>query len=264
MRCKEIINQMELLAPLNLALEWDNAGLLVGDSNMEVNTVLIALDVTDEVVEEAVNLKADLIISHHPIMYKPINKINNETPLGRRIIKLIENKICVYSSHTNLDIAEGGTNDALFNLLELENKEPFIEYDNKNGSLGRTGTLKNSMTLSEFAKYAKLRLGLDNIRFFGDSEKLITKVGLSTGAASDRKMFKLAKEKNCEVYVTGDIRYHESQFALEMDLCLIDATHYASEVIVAENLKNYLAHRLESHNISLIISKVNGQTFKNI
>lgn len=264
LKCEEIIKHMESIAPSSLALDWDNVGLIVGDSAASVSTILIALDITDEVIEEAIKIKAELIITHHPMIFKSINKINNETPVGRRILKLISNGICVYSSHTNLDIADGGTNDTLFKLLNLQSKEHFLECNTENYSLGKVGTLKNNMTLKEFSSYVKSQLKLTSIRFSGDSEEIITKVALCTGAASSYEMFKKAKEKGCDVFITGDIKYHDAQLALEMGLCLVDATHYASEVIVNNELKNNLADKLKNYNINIIISKIDGQTFKNV
>src|SRR5689334_11051717 len=122
--CGLIIEALERLAPSSLALEWDNVGLLVGESNRAVNKALIALDATDQVVEEAVTKGADLIITHHPVIFHPVKRVTDQTVLGRRLLKLIKNNISVYSAHTNLDIANGGVNDVLFELLGLRDKEP--------------------------------------------------------------------------------------------------------------------------------------------
>lgn len=262
--CKEIIRHMNNLAPEDLAFDWDNVGLLIGDNTKVINTVLIALDITDEVINEAIRLGAELIISHHPLIFKPINKINNDSPVGKRILKLIKYGICVYCSHTNLDISNYGTNDTLFNVLNLHYKEHLMDCEKEGYSLGRVGTLEKSIKLKELSKYVKQALNLTSIRFTGNENTYISKVGLCTGASSSYKMFSKAKEKGCQVFITGDIKYHEAQVALDMGLCLIDATHYASEVIVIENLKDYLVDNIKCNNINIITSKVNGQTFHNI
>lgn len=261
---EDIIKHMDSLAPEELALEWDNVGLIVGDSKSQVNTILIALDITDEVIEEAINLKAELIITHHPLIFKSIKNINNKTPLGRKILKLINNGIAVYSSHTNLDITNNGTNDTLFKLLNLQDKQPLMELEKEGYSLGRVGTLDKPVTLKDFSVFVKESLKLTSIRYTGNDEKVIRKVGLCTGASSDYNIFKKAKEKGCDLYITGDIKFHEAQTAMEMDLCLIDATHYASEVIITHSLKEYLTDKLNNYNLKIITSKMDGQTFKNI
>lgn len=261
---EDIIKHMKSLAPEELALEWDNIGLIVGDSNAQVNTILIALDVTDEVLEEAINLKAELIITHHPLIFKPIKNINDKTPIGRKILKLIKNGISVYSSHTNLDISNYGTNDTLFKVLNLQDKQPLMELEKEGYALGRIGTLDKPVALKNFAIFVKESLKLTNIRYTGNDEKIIKKLGICTGASSNYNIFKEAKEKGCDLYITGDIKFHEAQTAIEMGLCLMDATHYASEVIVTQTLKDYLKNKLNSHNLNIITSKTDGQTFKNI
>ncbi len=259
---KDIFNILESIAPIDLAYDWDNVGNSIGNENKNIKKILLALDLIDDVVEEAINNDIDLIITHHPLIFKSINKINMSTNLGRRIINLIKNDICVYSAHTNLDISNFGTNDALFDVLNLKDKEHFFEEKN-NFSLGRVGNLKNSMKLKDFLEIVKEKLNLDSVRYVGDIDKEIKRVGMCTGSGSSADMFKLAKEKNCDVYITGDIRYHEAQIAVEEDLILIDGTHYGTENLVMPYLKSFLEKKLKGKNIDITVSKVNGQVFKN-
>jgi len=262
MKCKDIINQMRTLAPENLAMSWDNTGFMVGDLDSDVQKILLALDITDDVVEEAMQKSANLIITHHPVLYKDFKSITTQTAVGRRVIKLIQNNIAVYSSHTNLDMCDGGVNDALFSVLELTKKEKLMEQNTPLdiAMAGRVGELKTPMTLEEFAEFTKKKLNLQGIRFVGDEATKITKVALCAGAASDKQMFDLAVKNGAEVYITGDICYHDGQKAQDMGLCLIDATHYASENVVFNTLKKYLQDNLKG--VETIISGCDGQVFK--
>ncbi|MEA4816001.1 MAG: Nif3-like dinuclear metal center hexameric protein [Lachnospiraceae bacterium] len=121
LKCSDIINILEELAPLYIAEDWDNPGLIIGNRNKTVENILIALDATNAVVDEAISKDVDLIITHHPLIFGAIKKVNSDSSLGNVIMKLIKNDIAVYSAHTNLDIAKGGTNDALAELLTLKN-----------------------------------------------------------------------------------------------------------------------------------------------
>lgn len=237
MLCSKIISAINKIAPESFALEWDNVGLIIGNKNQQINKILIGLDLTDEIIEEAINLEADMIITHHPIFFKGIKKIS-ESPESKRITKLIKSDICFYAAHTNLDIADYGTNFTLFNLLELEKMEGF--EDLQYGFMGRIGYLKNETSLKNFAAVTKNKLSLESINFYGNENATIKKVALCSGSASSEKYFLLAKEKKCDVYLTGDIKYHDVFFAHDLNLNLIDVTHNASEKIFAPALKNKL------------------------
>lgn len=129
-KCSDIVKHMEELAPVKYAMDWDNVGLLVGDSTKEVSKVIIALDATSQVIDEAILQKADIIITHHPILFKSIKKITDDSIKCKDIMKLIKNDICVYSAHTNLDIVPGGTNDVMINLFDVENITVLKPVDN--------------------------------------------------------------------------------------------------------------------------------------
>ncbi|MCL2610343.1 MAG: Nif3-like dinuclear metal center hexameric protein [Defluviitaleaceae bacterium] len=244
MKISEIIEKMEQLAPCDLALEWDNVGLIIGDDDIEVKKILLSLDADDNTIAKAKKIGANLIITHHPPVFKGIKHINTRTALGRRVIELIKNDITVYVSHTNLDIAEGGVNDSLFNKLCLKNREQLTE------NLGLIGELAESMSLSEFAKFVADALDAHITRYVGECNTIIKKVAICGGSASETSMFQAALEKGADVYVTGDLRYHESQKARDLGLNLVDATHYATERLILEDVKAYLEqhfNELEIH-----------------
>jgi len=236
----DIAQSLELLAPIKTALDWDNVGLLIGDRHKFVEKVLVALDCTNEIIDEAEQLSVDIIITHHPLIHDVIKSITTDTPAGRRIIRLIKADISLFSAHTNLDIAKGGVNDVLFNALELTDKEHLIPPDSDEAGLGRIGSLKSPMPLNEFASFIGEKLNLAHTRYVGNPSTLINKTGLVCGSGSRYKYFKQAAENGCQAYITGDIKYHDAQAAKDLELCLIDATHYASEVLVVESLCTYL------------------------
>ena len=261
-RCRDIINFMEKLAPLELAESWDNVGLMVGDFDMEVKKVLVALDIDDNVINEAIENNVNMIITHHPFIFGSIKNINSSNTTGKRAIKLIKNDIAVYSAHTNLDIAKNGTNDVLAKLLQLNDTEILLKSDDDTNGLGRVGIISNEMSFLDFSISLKEKLKMKNLTITGDTKKMIKKVGLCTGQCSGSEYMIQAKKAGCDVYVTGDLRYHEAQFANNLDLCVIDITHYGSEVLIVPKLCQYLNDCAETSNFNFVCieSKTNGQT----
>lgn len=262
-RCNDIINIMEEYAKPSCAESWDNVGLMIGDENKVIKKILVALDINDEVIDEAIENKCDMIITHHPFIFKGIKSITTNDVLGKRIIKLIKNEISVYSAHTNLDIARNGTNDTFANLLNLKNIENlFPPKQNEEYGLGRTGELNETIKFSELIEKVKEVLGLEKIVVCGELNKNIKKVGICTGAAGEVDFIKQAINLNCDAYITGDLKYHNSQFGKDNGICLIDATHYASEVIIVPIICEYInncAKRLNMQ-IECIKSNIDGQT----
>lgn len=253
--CSEIINAMNELAPQNLAESWDNVGLMVGDKNRKINKVLFALDCTEAVLDEAIEIGADMIITHHPFIFRAFKTLDYSKPLTKRIVKAIKNDIVIFSAHTNLDIAEGGTNTTLAELLSLDDTMPLAELDNER-TIGIVGRLNNKMCFAELIEYVKDKLGCEALTVCGDLTAEITKIGLCTGSGSD--YMAEAAQKGCQAYITGDMGYHDGQQAEELGLCVIDGTHYLTENIVVPKLCEYISNRFDS--IECIVSKVNGQT----
>ena len=372
LKCRDIVDIMNKIAPENLQEKWDNSGLNIGNKDSEIKKIMVALDIIDDVIDEAIENNVDIIVTHHPILlFKDLKNITTDTDIGLKIYKLIQNNISVYSAHTSYDIVFGGTNDILAEILGLSDIEilketnfektfkivVYVPYNNKDdvvsaigeafggcignysncmflskgegqfkplegsnpyiGSvgdiekvkeykietivtennisnvlnaiykthcyeepaidiipmnvkgkrygIGRIGNLKNNMNFIDFAKFVKKKLNIDNIRISVDDENtVINKVAICTGAGSD--FFDIAKSKGADVYITGDIKFHEAQKAKQLGLCVIDGTHYATENIAIPVLAEYLKKELNNINeeIEILVSKVNGQTFKNI
>nr|WP_330372996.1 Nif3-like dinuclear metal center hexameric protein [Lacrimispora celerecrescens] len=178
MQCDELIEKLEQLAPTGCACDWDNVGLLAGRGDKEVKKVFIALDATDEVVEYAVQWGADLLITHHPLIFKPLNKINDKDFISRRIIKLIRNDISYYAMHTNFDAAPGCMADAAADKLGLTDvnvleKEGVMIKETAEGpremiyGIGKTGYLKKELTVKEIAALVKERFHLPFVTVYG-------------------------------------------------------------------------------------------------
>jgi len=225
MKISDVIEKLEQAFPTELACEWDNVGLLVGDRNREVNNVVTCLDVTEDIITFAKEVEAELIVSHHPVIFSPVNCINGDTKTGKLLMDAIENKIAIYSAHTNCDKAECGINTRLAILLELKDVEP-LEED----GLGRIGNLGEPISLGEFAKVVEKELAI-KVRFCGDTKTQIKKVAICSGSGGD--VIPAAIQKGADVLVTGDTKYHQILDAKD-DINIIDAGHFGTECIVAE------------------------------
>lgn len=246
-----IIQKMEQWAPPSTAEDWDNVGLLVGDETQAVNKVLVALDLTETVLRVALEGRFDWIITHHPLIFNPINRVTAAEPQSRKIMTLIKNGIGLYAAHTNLDIAKGGTNDLLFDLLGLTGKEPLMEPTPDGLSLGRIGFLPEPIMLKKFAGVIKETLHQADIRFAGDPDLTVQRVALCAGDASGRRYCQAAARKNCDVYITGDLRYHGVQDALDSGLALVDITHYAGEAPLIAAIAGYIQGEAEKEGLTL-------------
>ena len=237
-RVKDIVAYMESFAPSLLKEDYDNVGLLVGNFEEKVTKVLVGLEVTHELIEEAIAEKCNLILVHHPLIFKPIYRMIEGEPLGDKLIKLVRHHISLYVAHTNLDKTSGGLNDFLAKKLQLSQIET--------ATFIRTGQVKKQ-NLENFIDHAKEVLGLEYVAYVGNLKQTVEKVGLCTG--SGMSLLKEAIEAKVHVFLTGDIKYHEALDALEQGICLIDAGHFGTEVIVKElfeeKLKEGFGNQLE-------------------
>jgi dinuclear metal center YbgI/SA1388 family protein len=239
---------MENWACPTLAEDWDNVGLLIGDPSRQAEKILVALDASEATVNKAVQEGYDFIITHHPLIYNPLKRITADEPVGSKIIKLIKNNIGLYTAHTNLDIAEGGINDILSDRLCLTEKESLME-----SGLGKVGNLRNPMTLNSLVKHVKLTLSLPEVRFTGNPEQMIHKVGICAGGASRMHFCHAAIEKKCDVYITGDFHYHGITEAVERGLSLIDINHYFGEAPIIPVIASRLSDEAKIDKLSFII-----------
>lgn len=356
---QKIMNLMEELAPKKYAEQWDNVGLLIGNDQVEIDKVMLVLDITEAVINEAIEKNVDLIITHHPFIFKGLKEITDHTYHGRLIRQLIKNDIHVYAAHTNMDIAENGLNDYLASLINLDNIEilevtsteafykltTFVPLDaidlvenalykagagrmgnydecsykiegvgsfrpldgskpaigDKNvrtfvkefrievivsnrdldkctealkkahpyetpaydviklenlttkTGLGRVGTYSRPISGVDLISRLKTVLNCDSIRVAGLLPEKVFKVGLCTGAGSE--FIHKAKLKGCDVYITGDLKYHEAQLAEQLKMSIFDCGHYETETIYMTYLLNYLENKCSEKNYEVKIIK---------
>lgn len=223
------------LAPLELQMDFDNAGLQIGRKTAEIKKAVLALDVTWEVIQEAISENAELIISHHPLIFHPVKALTEASLTQSKLLTLAENKIAAISMHTNLDIAEGGVNDVLMTLLGGTVNETLDEEN-----CGRVGCLNNEMPLNDFLLRCKAVLCTSGLRYT-DAGRSVHKLAVMGGAGGDALY--TAFEKGCDTFVTSDIKYHQFLDAKELGINLIDADHFGTENPIIPHLADKLRKR---------------------
>lgn len=236
-KVKDIMGVLEKKYPKVNAENWDNVGLIVGKLNQEVKKVQLSLDATDKAIEYAIKNSADMIITHHPMIFKPVKSITTMDNLGRKIIKLIENNRSLYAMHTNLDSSKNGLNDFILQLLGVENSKiiDVNENDNEVG-IGRLYTISKEMNIEEYANFVKESLKIKNIRIISENrEKMVRKVALING--SGMSYWRKVKSLGADLFITGDIGYHDALDAKEAGINVFDIGHFESENCFVELLK---------------------------
>lgn len=235
MKCSEICTLLEREYSPEYACDWDNVGLLAGRRGKEVRTILLALDATDETVRMAVEQKADMLITHHPMIFSAMKRVTDEDMNGRRLLALIQNDISYYAMHTNYDAR--GMADLAARLINLQECTVLEEVKDGEG-IGRVGVLPERMTLAECARLVKKAYDIPNVKIFGAPETVVYSAAICPGAG--KSTMKEALKFGCDVYITGDIDHHTGIDAVDQGLCIIDAGHYGIEHIFMDDVKDYL------------------------
>ena len=241
MLCSEIITQIEKTYPKEAALGFDNVGLLAGRGEKEVKRILLALDATDEVVEKAVQVKADLLITHHPLILSAMKSVTDQDFIGRRVLKLIQNDISYYAMHTNYDILRMA--ELAAEMLGLNNTEVLQEvFPKEKAGIGKIGLLGEKMSLKACCDLVKRKFGVEAVKVFGDVEKEVKRVAICPG--SGKSVIGEAICKQADVLITGDIDHHEGIDAVARNMAIIDAGHYGLEHIYMEDMKKFLSEKI--------------------
>ncbi len=238
MKLYEITKKIETRFPKELAYEWDNPGLILGDESREINKILLTLDITESVLKEAKENNADLIISHHPLIFSGIKNITSGSRLGKMLLFAAENKISLYCAHTNMDTAEFGINTKLAEMLGFKNAE-FIEKNSsfKNAGLGKIGDIEET-TLKEFAENVKKTLNTPFVRISGNKNQIIKRAAVGSGSCSE--LIPQAINMGADVIVTADLKYHTCLDFESDSFSIIDAGHFPTENIVKEMFSEIL------------------------
>ena len=253
MQCKEIIQVIEATFPRTAALGFDNVGLLAGRSEKEVSRIYLALDATDVVIDRAIKEGADMLITHHPLLFSAVKKVTDEDFITRRIVKLIQNDISYYAMHTNYDIL--GMADLSADYLRLTDREVLsvtAETQEGQDGFGRVGELPRKMSLKECGEFVKNALSLNDVKIYGDPDTQVEKAAICTG--SGKSMISDVLAKGAQVYVTGDIDHHTGIDAVAQGLTIVDAGHYGTEYIFMKAMEKVLKEQYP--NLQITCAKV--------
>lgn len=248
---KEIYRYLDEKFPYCMQESYDNSGIMV-DCGRNVTKVVVSLDITNTIVDYATALGAELIVSHHPVIFRPIKSISYDSPLYR----LIANDVSAISAHTNYDIAEGGVNDQLASKLDLHEIKPVFKVSecSVNGILrenyiGRMGVITNEQTPSDFAAFVAERLGKKVGIEYVDGRKNVKTVAVGGGACGEF-VFE-CKKYGIDAFVTGEAKHHEMIYAAENGITLIAAGHYATENVALEKLASTLVEKFEGLTVTV-------------
>jgi dinuclear metal center YbgI/SA1388 family protein len=254
----DIIAFLQDFAPLELAEEWDNVGLLIGTGQRDVNRVMTCLTLTPDVAAEAVADDVDLIVTHHPVLFRAVQRLTDETPSGRMLLELIAGRISVYSPHTAFDSAADGINRQLAESLGLQEIQPLrpsgpaganadVDAADAAGETtvplgsGRCGALAAPLTLRDFNQRVKTALGVQHLQYVGDEDRQIQRVAIACGAAAE--FLGDAARHGCDVLLTGEARFHACLEAQAAGVALVLPGHYATERPAVERLADVIAER---------------------
>lgn len=239
MKVKDITELLNREVPPSYAEDWDHVGLLVGDEKQDVKRILVALDADDAAVDRAEKDHFDLIVTHHPLLFHPLERVNEQDFIGRRVRKMIRNEISYFAMHTNFDIVKMADINA--KDLNLQNPEVLDEMgrDEKGAyGFGRIGTLAKEMSLEEFAGFTKQVCHLSQIRVYGNPKQVIHTASVASG--SGKSSIPAALKKGADVIVTGDVDYHTAIDANAKGIAVIDAGHYGTEFCFIPYMTQYL------------------------
>lgn len=240
MKCNKIIEALEELSPKRFACSWDNVGLMVGSASNDITKILVVLDCDDSAIEYAIENGVDMIVSHHPLIFGSLKKVNDESLTGRRVLKLIQNGITVYSMHTNFDI-KGGMASLAADYIDMKNPQ-VLEPEIEDEGLGRWGVYL-PMSVLDWANKVKSAFGLTSVNVYGDLQRQVTRVAIAPGSGKDSVF--AAVDLGIELVITGDVGHHTGIDAVAQKCAVIDAGHYGIEHIFINFVSEYLGKKCD-------------------
>ena len=257
MKFDEVKKVIEKIAPLEYGEDWDNTGIQIKAKEDEINKILVVLEINDEVVKEAIANKVDMIITHHPLVFATIKKVDYNTVQGRYLIELINNNISVYSAHITFDNAPGGNNYYLAEALGLENIG--LPKYNPENHIGLVGEFEKPIDLKSVCELIveKWEIPKEVLKIAGELDKEISKVAICSGAGGD--LIKLAPKEGCQLVITADTKLHQAQKAIAEGVAFIDAGHYDTEKQFVKNIAGKLRKKID---IEIMESESNVNPFK--
>ena len=236
---QDLLTALEQQIPLDLAEPWDNVGLLLGDARAEAKGVMTCLTLTEDVAEEAIREGANLVITHHPILFKAVKRLTTDTSEGRLLLRLAQAGISVYSPHTAFDSAREGINQQIAVALGLHDIQPIRPRPQSTEGAGRWGRLPAPVTLSEFLQRVEPICGTKHFTYVGDLTQPCETIAIACGAAGD--FLPEAAALGCQAFVTGETRFHTCLEARALGIALLMVGHYASERPAVEELARRFA-----------------------
>lgn len=263
MKLKELLIKLEGIAPFELAESWDNVGLLIGDPGQKVDGLLIALDPTEEILAEALSRKLNVIITHHPFIFRPLKAIRTDQNTGRFLKLALGHDIAVVGIHTNLDVIQGGVNDVLAGQLGIFSAGPIHATGEMTGGdeeigFGRTGPLESPVSGREFLDRILDVLGLPLVRVAGRIPDIVTEAAVCGGSGSD--LAEKAMQLGAQIYITGEVKHNVARWAEEAGFCVVDAGHYATENLVVNALAGLIEKQLSSSFADIPVRTTANQT----
>lgn len=237
---------MDSWAKSELVDSWDNTGFQIGHDDFNVEKILISLDINEGVLNKAIEEDYQMIITHHPLIFKPLKSLTNETYKERLILKAIQHNIVIYNAHSNLDLAKGGVNDVLADLLKLQNPICLSTFKIEDGEVygyGRIGDIEKTK-IKDYLDIVKFQLDVKNLKVYGDIEKSISRVAVCGGSGSE--FIYDAHKLGADIYITGDIKYHDAEMGIQLGLVLVDAGHYHTEKVILPIIKEYLYNKFKN------------------
>lgn len=248
----DLIEVMEQLAPPSLAEAWDNCGLQVGAQQWPVKKIWVALDPLLSVLQAAAGQQVDMIITHHPLLFKPLRNLDFETPVGRAIEVAMASRMAIYAAHTNLDSAKDGINDILACRVGLTNLVPLekagandsLEQSDSQLGLGRVGRLEPSMTVGQMVQHIKSQFKLKAIKVAGNVDMKVDSAAVCSGGGST--LVEAFLKTGAQVYISGDLRYHDARAIEDAGRALIDIGHFPSEHVMVDDLAARLTQAAKS------------------
>lgn len=237
---RDLLEVLDRLAPFDLAEGWDNAGLMIGAPDHQINGILIGLDPTESMIAEAIALGANTIVTHHPLLFKPAKTIRTDQPLGRTIAKALASDINIIACHTNLDVANNGVSDVLAQQLDLADCQPLTG----NGAIGfgRIGDLGQPMAGDRLLAKICAVLRSSVLLVAGTIPSTISRIAVCGGSGSELAENALAL--GAQVYVCAEVKHSTARWAEMAGLCLIDAGHFATENIIINELARRITETL--------------------
>jgi len=242
----QILELLDRIAPQSLAEEWDNPGLQVGGRRDPVNKILISLDPTLEALHAAAEFQAQVLLAHHPLIFKPLTSLERDTYPGTVLWEAVQRGVAVLAAHTNLDAAEKGINDQLARLMGLLDARSLQEVENRETAvgLGRIGRLEEPRALSDLVQKVKAALGVGTVRVTGEAEKIIRTAAVVGGSGGS--LIGAASRAGADVLITGDIGHHHALTAQSLGLAVVDAGHFETEKAALAGFRDLLASRMHA------------------